>query len=304
MMREKRSLGAGRSRWNESQKKNGEGQWYAITKGETRRNEGHVKGGDGGWQFSEATSFFISNLPKNCEEAHLWKPMRELGTVVDIFIIKNRLDKHGCRFGFVRFNRVHHVPSLESDLNAIKIEGRTVFARVAEFARPAKDLDKTHKRQSHAHVQDKQSGQGSSIRKNVSYAEATFGRKTTDSYAMVKPKEKVEEHQQQTKIVEIIVERKTKQETPSIRMVGKVKNVHALNSIYNVFKGEGYGNSTIDYMGGLWILINLQSSDEKEKLMSNQELRAWFSTLKQWDSKFKVDDRIVWVKIEDFIIKD
>ncbi|KAL4575516.1 hypothetical protein LXL04_022362 [Taraxacum kok-saghyz] len=270
-------FGAGRSRWNDNRRKNGEGYWYANRKGASTRNGAQARGGEGGWTFNDATSFFISNLPKNCEESELWQPMRELGTVVDIFIIKNRLDKHGCRFGFVRFNRVSNVSFLENEINGTKIDGRCIFARVAKFARPAKDSGGSYKQTNND--MDKKGVQESRVRNNVSYAEATNGgtsihNRDKDGNVNPKKRESDEYKQPQTKVLEINLGRKLTPESIPIRMVGMVKNVHALNSIYNVFRGEGYGKSSIDYMGGLWILINLPTSDEKEKLMKNQELRS------------------------------
>ncbi|KAL4591471.1 hypothetical protein LXL04_004437 [Taraxacum kok-saghyz] len=269
-MREKRSLGAGRSRWNDQRWKNGDSRWYANTKGVSRKDGGRAKGGVGGWSFSEATSLFISNLPNNCEESMMWPIMKESGTVVDIFIIKNRLYKHGCRFGFARFNRVQHVPTLEAELNTKKIEGRSIFGRVAKFARPAKTPKGSH----HRTVLDKDEKKGIESKgiDHVSYAEAVKPGGKHLSYTETisnTNSEAGEEHRQlKTKMVEIKLNENPNRNSPQVRMVGK------------------------------WILINLPTSDEKEKLMNNQELRSWFNILKQWDNKFIVEDRIFWVKIE------
>ncbi|KAL4562388.1 hypothetical protein LXL04_034590 [Taraxacum kok-saghyz] len=82
------------------------------------------------------------------------------------------------------------------------------------------------------------------------------------------------------------------------KMVGELKNYHALNSISNAFVGAGYNDDVIDYLGDLWILINLKNNDEKEDLIANHELRYWFNTLKQWEPKFEIKSRITWLVIE------
>ncbi|KAL4557518.1 hypothetical protein LXL04_035699 [Taraxacum kok-saghyz] len=82
------------------------------------------------------------------------------------------------------------------------------------------------------------------------------------------------------------------------RYVGEVKNIKALTVIKSVLIGEGFRDNSIDYLGGMWILIRPNSEGDYKKLNEDSSLRSWFKTLKQWDASFKVKERLTWLNIE------
>lgn len=97
--------------------------------------------------FKEATSFFISNIPFEFSSGEIRKEIESMGSLVDLFLSK-RLDKHGHRFGFARFNWVMNISKLEEALNNMFMGGRKVYAKVAKFAREDSgiNLETTHNR--------------------------------------------------------------------------------------------------------------------------------------------------------------
>nr|GEX28844.1 RNA-directed DNA polymerase, eukaryota [Tanacetum cinerariifolium] len=61
---------------------------------------------------------------------------------------------------------------------------------------------------------------------------------------------------------------------------------------------EGFPNVKVAYLGGLWVMLDLESSISKKKLMEHVGVASWFTSLTNAQSDFVSRDRIVWVDIE------
>ncbi|GKB56428.1 RNA-directed DNA polymerase, eukaryota, nucleotide-binding alpha-beta plait domain protein, partial [Tanacetum coccineum] len=61
---------------------------------------------------------------------------------------------------------------------------------------------------------------------------------------------------------------------------------------------EGFHNTRIVYLGGLWVMIELNSSKSKLKFMEHVGVASWFQSLGNAQSDFAAKERIVWVDIE------
>ncbi|GKC79286.1 hypothetical protein Tco_1130060 [Tanacetum coccineum] len=66
----------------------------------------------------------------------------------------------------------------------------------------------------------------------------------------------------------------------NLSLMGKVKDISALPNIYVILKEEGFQNLKLSYLGGLWVLIEMDSSIAKEKLINHTGVGSWFSSLK------------------------
>nr|GEV35319.1 hypothetical protein [Tanacetum cinerariifolium] len=77
----------------------------------------------------------------------------------------------------------------------------------------------------------------------------------------------------------------------------KVKEVSALPNLYFLLENEGFQNMKLTHLGGLWVLINMDSIASKEKFGS------WFSVRKPACNSFVCEDRIVWISIEGSPLK-
>ncbi|GJV25453.1 RNA-directed DNA polymerase, eukaryota [Tanacetum coccineum] len=65
-----------------------------------------------------------------------------------------------------------------------------------------------------------------------------------------------------------------------------------------IFHNEGFHNTRIVYLGGLWVLVELNSSKSKLKFMKHVGVASWFSHLCNAQSDFVAKERIAWVDIE------
>jgi RNA recognition motif-containing protein len=72
------------------------------------------------WLDQEATSFFFSNFPEEVTELELWQRFAWFGRVGDVYIPK-KVDKQGCRFGFVKFRGVKDALELLRSISNIWI---------------------------------------------------------------------------------------------------------------------------------------------------------------------------------------
>ena len=83
----------------------------------------------------DITSFYFSHFPDEVHEKDLWKKFQEWGKVMEVFIPQKR-NKHGHRYGFVRFKGVDDVDRMERRLdNNIYLQGRKLFVNKPMFQR-------------------------------------------------------------------------------------------------------------------------------------------------------------------------
>jgi len=66
------------------------------------------------------TSFFFTNFHEHFRERDLWRVLQRWGRALDVFVSR-KLNARNQKFGFVRFQGVNDVVSLERELDAIWI---------------------------------------------------------------------------------------------------------------------------------------------------------------------------------------
>ncbi|GJU76450.1 hypothetical protein Tco_1273520 [Tanacetum coccineum] len=84
----------------------------------------------------------------------------------------------------------------------------------------------------------------------------------------------------------------------SSSLMGKIKDVSAMPNLYTILSEEGFQNIKITYLGGMWVLLELDSIATKEKFLNHTGVGSWFTIIKQASDSFKSDERIIWVSIE------
>ena len=97
----------------------GQGQSYGRANWRSRKN---------------ITSFYFTQFPDDTTEEELWYHFKVFGAVREIFIAKNR-NKHGRRFGFVRFEGVENAQKLEWTLDNIVFGGLKMHVNIPKFGR-------------------------------------------------------------------------------------------------------------------------------------------------------------------------
>ncbi|GKA90830.1 RNA-directed DNA polymerase, eukaryota [Tanacetum coccineum] len=89
----------------------------------------------------------------------------------------------------------------------------------------------------------------------------------------------------------------------SMSLMGKVKDVTSLPNLYLILKKEGFRELNLTYLGGLWVLIDMDSEDAIEKIKKHTGVGSWFSVLKLACNSFVSDDRIIWISLEGLPLK-
>ncbi|GKE61434.1 hypothetical protein Tco_1511801, partial [Tanacetum coccineum] len=85
--------------------------------------------------------------------------------------------------------------------------------------------------------------------------------------------------------------------------MGKVKYVNALPNLYIILAKEGFQNVNLTYLGGIWVLLEFDSLNSKDKCIKHVRVGSWFDMLKSTCNSFVCDERIVWVTIEGLPLK-
>ncbi|GJS62447.1 RNA-directed DNA polymerase, eukaryota [Tanacetum coccineum] len=78
----------------------------------------------------------------------------------------------------------------------------------------------------------------------------------------------------------------------SFSLVGKIKDINALSNLYFILANEGFENLKLSYIGGQWVLIEMDSIASKEKISKHFGVGSWFYELKPASNSFVSDDRI------------
>nr|GEZ44011.1 hypothetical protein [Tanacetum cinerariifolium] len=89
----------------------------------------------------------------------------------------------------------------------------------------------------------------------------------------------------------------------SCSLVGKIKDINALSNIYVILANEGFDNVSLTYLGGYWVLINVESISSEEKLSKHVGVASWFVELIPASNSFVSENRLVWVSLEGLPIK-
>nr|GEY81872.1 hypothetical protein [Tanacetum cinerariifolium] len=80
--------------------------------------------------------------------------------------------------------------------------------------------------------------------------------------------------------------------------MGEVNQLSSINNLRVLLSNEGFQNVKLAYLGGLWVMIELESSKTKTKFMQHVGVASWFSRLCNAQSDFVSRELIVWVDIE------
>ncbi|GJR73258.1 hypothetical protein Tco_0085623 [Tanacetum coccineum] len=81
-------------------------------------------------------------------------------------------------------------------------------------------------------------------------------------------------------------------------ILGETKNTSSITNLYILLSNEGFHNVKLSYLGGLWVMIEMESLNSKEKLMQHAGIASWFNNLGNAQVDFVSRECIVWVDIE------
>ncbi|GJV86358.1 RNA-directed DNA polymerase, eukaryota, nucleotide-binding alpha-beta plait domain protein [Tanacetum coccineum] len=218
-------------------------------------------------------SVFISNFPDDCSSRDLWKVCNGYGTVVDVFI-PNKRSKAGKRFAFVRFINVLNLDRLIENLKTIWIGRFHLSANTARFERPKASTFQKEKPVPSGNV----TGFKQSIVQNQGGPKESYS-------SILKPSLVLDDS--------CLVNRDL-----TNCVMGEVLQFSSINNLQVLLSNEGFHNTRVVYLGGLWVMIELKSSKSKSKFMEHVGVASWFRRLCNAQSDFAAKERIVWVDIE------
>nr|GEZ25781.1 RNA-directed DNA polymerase, eukaryota [Tanacetum cinerariifolium] len=80
-------------------------------------------------------------------------------------------------------------------------------------------------------------------------------------------------------------------------------NINALSNLHFLLDNKGFGNVKLLYLGGHWVLLEMDSVDSKDKIIEHVGVNSLFVELKQASNSFVCEERLVWVLVEGLTIK-
>ncbi|GJV26851.1 RNA-directed DNA polymerase, eukaryota [Tanacetum coccineum] len=187
--------------------------------------------------------------------------------------IPNRRSKAGKHFAFVRFIKVDNVDRLVRNLCTLWIGRMHLHANVVRFERSPLHFS----RSSQPIRPDKPAAS--------SFVSALKGIPVTPLPAPSTPAMVLDESCMVTRDLDNYV-------------MGEVKQFSSINNLRVLLSNEGFHNTQLVYLGGLWVMIELESIKTKTKFMKHVGVASWFNRLCNAQSDFVSKERIIWVDIE------
>nr|GFC42574.1 RNA-directed DNA polymerase, eukaryota, nucleotide-binding alpha-beta plait domain protein [Tanacetum cinerariifolium] len=201
---------------------------------------------------SISRSIFVTNFLDSTTAKDLWKICQGYGFVVDVFI-PNRKSKAGKRFAFVRFIRVRNIERLVGNISTLWIGRMHLQANVVRFKRPSINTARPS-------FPSKPDNHGSSLFASVLKGN-NMPHVISPSPAMVLD---------ESCIVSCNLD---------LFVMGEAKNISSIPNLYIILSNEGFHNVKHSYLGGLWVMIELECINSKEKFMQHSGVASWFSNL-------------------------
>lgn len=236
--------------------------------------------GDRKWSFKSkedqtqqiSNSVYVTNFPDHICARDLWKICNDYGSVVDVFIPLKK-SKVGKRFAFIRFIKVFNLERLIEYLCTIWIGSFHLHANIVRFQRDQKPKSFTPNVPSTGNPR----GTFASVLKGGN------------------PNQVSSDHSEPALVLDdsCIIDRDF-----CMSLMGQVKEASAIPNLYIILSKEGFHSVKLTYLGGLWVLIQLDSLDSIKKFRNHSGVRSWFSLIKSACKSFVSDERIFWVSVE------
>nr|GEZ30668.1 RNA-directed DNA polymerase, eukaryota [Tanacetum cinerariifolium] len=84
----------------------------------------------------------------------------------------------------------------------------------------------------------------------------------------------------------------------SRHVIGRVKDLNSISNLRILLTKEGSLKVKLSYLGGLWVMIEVDNVATKQNLLKHFSVNSWFHSLQDAFHDFVSDERIVWVDIE------
>nr|GFC47013.1 RNA-directed DNA polymerase, eukaryota [Tanacetum cinerariifolium] len=84
----------------------------------------------------------------------------------------------------------------------------------------------------------------------------------------------------------------------SRHVMGKVKDISSIPNLCTLLTKEGFPETNLTCLGGLWVMIELVNESTRNKLLLHSGVKSWFHVIQLATYDFVTDERVVWVDIE------
>ncbi|GJT75072.1 hypothetical protein Tco_1041797 [Tanacetum coccineum] len=81
-------------------------------------------------------------------------------------------------------------------------------------------------------------------------------------------------------------------------VMGKVKDIESIPNLRTLLSKEGFLKVKLSYLGGLWIMIELENEASKRSLLDHVGVKSWFHIMQEATQDFVSEERVVWVDIK------
>nr|GFC97947.1 RNA-directed DNA polymerase, eukaryota [Tanacetum cinerariifolium] len=76
------------------------------------------------------------------------------------------------------------------------------------------------------------------------------------------------------------------------------KDISSIPNLCTLLTKEGFPETNLTCLGGLWVMIELVNESTRNKLLLHSGVKSWFHVIQLATYDFVTDERVVWVDIE------
>ncbi|GKC00696.1 RNA-directed DNA polymerase, eukaryota, partial [Tanacetum coccineum] len=254
-----------------------------------------------------STSIYVTNFPESFSAKDLFHTCSKYGHVVDSFIPVKK-SKEGKRFGFVRFINVFSVDRLVGNLCTIWIGRNKLEANIARFDRP-KGMDRNNNVSRKdvrppGVVKDmgRNGANNSFVQERSSFASVLNSKSTSpvNNVTGKGPQMPGNDHQASySSSATVVLDDSCVMDCDlACHVMGKVKAIESIQNLRNILYNEGFPKVKLTYLGGLWVMIELDNEEMKNSLLTHVGVNSWFDVMQEACCDFVSKERVVWIDLE------
>jgi len=244
------------------------------------------------------TSFFFTNFPEHFMERDLWKVFQRWGRVLDVFVSR-KLNARNRKFGFVRFQGVNDVFSLEREFDAIWIGTWKLQVNLPKYHRkdgPRKQRNEEARLEWSPKTNTTFPREAWNV-KGKQTKQFSFAQVVSDSVVKNGVGENVSSSQGDEKVTQITVELEQESWLEG-SYVGCFKEFPCMQLIKESFVMGGFSLVNVRYLGGSFALLSCVERGSLQKIIADN--RTWFdevfSSVTPWDGSFASKERFAWIR--------
>ena len=241
----------------------------------------------------DTVKFYVSNFPDKCSGKDLDDLLKEFGEITKIYIARKR-DREGRRFGFVTFGGVRDKADLERSMRNLWLGSFKLRINVARFVGEQGEARSTEDNRSKA---DDNRKKADTTKEQKGRQEQTAGGRRPGSF-----KEAVTGATKGTKeellvdIPDIINEYSDRH---GKALVARLLNVDKLKKIGQLARELNPSGGSIQFLGGLSVLLSFKDSKEAEEVRKKAAVRVdFFSSIETWEGQSLPLERVAWLKVQ------